>query len=70
MARRSDPERLYLAHRAGHASRLRSQAKLSEEQAERWLTAWEAEAALRGLDRRSGEFWARAWDWIAEQRGS
>jgi hypothetical protein len=69
MARRADPERLYLAHRAGHASRLVSQGKMSPSKAEEWITAWEAEAALRGLDRRSGGFWAPAWEWIAERRG-
>ena len=69
MARRADPERLHLAHRAGHVSRLVSQGKLSPEKAEEWISAWEAAAALRGLDRRLGEFWAPAWDWIAEQRG-
>jgi hypothetical protein len=69
MARRSDPERLYLAHRAGHLSRLISQGKLSPEAAEQWITAWEDEARRRGLDRRSGVFWAPAWDWIAERRG-
>ena len=70
MARRADPERLDLAHRAGHLSRLVSQGKLSPEAAEQWLTAWETEAARRGLDRRSELFWRPAWDWIAEQRGS
>jgi hypothetical protein len=69
MARRSDPELLYEAHRAGHLSRLVSQAKLSPEAADRWITAWEAKAALRGLDRRSELFWRPVWDWIAERRG-
>jgi hypothetical protein len=68
MARRADPERLYLAHRAAHVSRLVSQAKMSQAKAEQWITAWEAEAALRGLDRRSELFWRPAWEWIVEQR--
>jgi len=56
MARRPDPERLYLASRAGLLSRLEAQAHLSPEKAEEWMRRWEAEAASRGLDRRSGEF--------------
>lgn len=68
MARRPDPERLYEAHRAGLFQRLVHGARLSENKAEQSLTAWEAEAALRGLDRRSELFWRPAWDWIAEQR--
>lgn len=68
MARRSDPERLYDAHRACHLSRLVSPAKMSPDTAERWISAWEAEAAFGGLDRRTGDWWASAWDWIAEQR--
>jgi hypothetical protein len=68
MVRRPDPENLYLAHRAGHVSRLISQGKLSPEKAERWITAWEAEAALRGLGRRSELFWRPAWEWISERQ--
>jgi hypothetical protein len=41
---------------------------MSEEVAERWLVAWEAEARSRGLDARTGAFWDPAYDWIAEQR--
>jgi hypothetical protein len=69
MARRPDPEKLYLAHRAGHLSRLEAQAHMSPGAAEAWMVRWEAEASLRGLDRRSGEYWRNAWDWIAERRG-
>jgi len=68
MARRPDPERLYLAHRAGIASRLVSQARLSPAAAERWITAWEAEAAQRGLARHSDVYWRPAWDWITDRR--
>lgn len=67
MARRPDPEKLYLAHRAGHMSRLEAQAKMSPEKAEEWVSRWEAEAALRGLDRHAEGFWWPAWDWIAER---
>jgi hypothetical protein len=68
MARRPDPERLYLAHRAGHRSRLEAQAHMSPEKADEWICRWEAEAGLRGLDRRSGDWWAPAWEWIAAER--
>jgi len=68
MARRADPERIYLAQRAGHLSRLEAQAHLSPERAEAWVSRWEAEAAARGLDRHSGLFWRPAWSWIEEQR--
>lgn len=68
MSPRPDPERLYQAHRAARLSRLQAEARLSPTAAEEWITRWEAEALLRGLDRRTGAFWAPAWEWIAEQR--
>lgn len=67
MARRADPERLYQAHRAGLTSRLR-QGQVSAEAAEKWVAAWEAEAADRRLDRLKPGFWDPAWSWIEEQR--
>lgn len=70
MTRRPDLENLYIAHRMGLAGRLRSKARMGPDAAEQWITAWEAEAALRGLDRRSELFWRPAWDWIAERRDS
>jgi hypothetical protein len=39
MARRADPENLYLAHRAGHLSRLVSQGKMSPGKAEQRIAA-------------------------------
>jgi hypothetical protein len=33
-----------------------------------WIAAWEAKAAVDGLERGS-VYWDRGWDWIAEQRG-
>jgi hypothetical protein len=69
MSRRPDPEKLYQAHRAGHLSRLQAEARLNPDKAEAWISHWETEAALRGLDRRSGEFWAPAWEWIAQKIG-
>jgi hypothetical protein len=68
MARRAGPLRLYAAHRAGLFQRLVREARVSEDSAERWITAWEAEARQRGLDGRTPGWWEPAWGWIAEQR--
>lgn len=68
MSRRPDPLRIYAAHRAGLSQRLQMQARLSEATAERRIASWESEARLRGLDGRTGEWWAPAWDWIATAR--
>jgi hypothetical protein len=69
MAQRADPERLYIAHRMGLVGRLVSVTRINEHSAERWVTAWEAEAARRGLDRRIGhQWWDPGWNWIADQR--
>ena len=68
MARRADPKRLAEARRAGHRSRLIAEARLSEEKADHWLAAWEAEGRRRGLDEGMPEFWTPAWVWIAARR--
>lgn len=69
MAQRADPERLYIAHGMGLVGRLVSVTRINEHTAERWVTAWEAEAARRGLDRRIGhQWWDPGWNWIADQR--
>jgi hypothetical protein len=64
--RRADPERLYIAHRMALAARLVSEARLTEESAERWIGAWESEARIRKLDARTPEWWRPPWDWIVE----
>lgn len=69
MARRADPARLYAAHRAGLLNRLVRDARIGEATAERWVSAWEAEARARGLEERAPEFGPEAWGWIAEQPG-
>lgn len=51
------------------AARLVAETRITPESAERWIAAWESEARLRGLDGRSGAWWAPAWQWIAEQAG-
>jgi truncated hemoglobin YjbI len=63
--RKPSSEGLYLARRIAHRNRLEG-AGLSAETADRWLTAWEAEARERGLDPRSGDFWTDAEGWIAD----
>jgi hypothetical protein len=49
--------------------RLIREARISPDKTDRWISAWEAEAALRGLDGRTAEWWEPAWEWIAERRG-
>ena len=68
MARRADPERLYVAHRLGLAVRLVREAHVRAETAERWISAWESEALQRRLDARTADWWEPAWEWIREQR--
>jgi hypothetical protein len=68
MARRADPASIYLARRVALVARLVSVARLTPESAERWVSSWEAEARLRGLDGRSDDWWRPAWEWISEQR--
>lgn len=63
MARRLDPERLYIAQRMALSARLVSGARMSEATAELGVTAWESEARQRHLDARKPERWDPAWDW-------
>jgi hypothetical protein len=67
--RKPKPEAIYLARRIAHRNRLEG-AGLSAETADKWLTAWEAEARRRGLDPREARFWDAAEVWIAERRRS
>ncbi len=68
MARRSTPERIYQAHRAGTIRRLEGEGELPE-RAEALVAAWEAEAAQDGRDR-DGRWWQDGWRWMAERRAS
>jgi hypothetical protein len=63
--RRADPTKLYIARRMALAARLVSDARLTQEIAERWIGAWEAAARVRGLDGRLAEWWRPARAWIA-----
>ncbi len=49
MARKPNPARIYDARRAATETRLTG-AGMPQEDAERWLAAWEDEAALLGLE--------------------
>ena len=66
MARRSTPERIDAARRAAVRASLIGEGA-SEETADAWIAAWEAQAAEDGLERGSA-YWQAGWDWIAEQR--
>ena len=70
VAHRPDPLRIYAARRAGRVSRLVSEARMTEDAAERWMAAWEAEARDRHLDARTPAWWDPAFDWIIGQRGA
>ena len=65
MSRRANLERLHDARRAGIRYRLARQG-MSQELADRWVAAWEAEATALGLAH-DDAFWDAGWAWIAEQ---
>jgi hypothetical protein len=67
MGRRSTPERIYQARRAATVARLTQVARKSPEAAEALVTAWEADAARRGLDRFSDTFRDESEAWLYEQ---
>ena len=64
MARKPNLARIYEARRAAIESRLTRTKVLSQEEAARWLAAWEAHAAVEGQDRDERDFWDRGHDWI------
>lgn len=66
MSRRSTPERIDAAHRAGTRRRLTLEG-VSEATADAWIAAWEAQAARDGQERGSA-YWTAGWDWIAAER--
>jgi hypothetical protein len=67
MGRRSTPERIYQARRAAMVARLIQVGRKSPEAAESLVTAWEAEAASRRLDRFSDAFRDESEAWLREQ---
>ena len=68
MARRADPERIFIARRTAIRNTLTSEG-MREELAETWCHSWEMHAAEEfGLDRLTSEYWAVGLAWIHEQR--
>ena len=67
MARRGDPEKIYLAQRAGIFMRLVSYERLDRLDAEHWIARWEPEAEATGRGRGSTGYWDTAWQWISRQ---
>jgi hypothetical protein len=66
MSRRSTPERIFAAHRAGTRNRLIGEGA-TEETADAWVAVWEAQAAAGGLERGQA-YWQAGVDWIAAGR--
>jgi hypothetical protein len=66
MARRSTPQNIAAAHRAGTRARLTGEG-VSPERADAWVDAWEAQEP-REAARQDGVYWTAGWDWIAAQR--
>jgi hypothetical protein len=68
VTRRGDPERIYLAQRAGIFMRLVSYERLDRFDAEHWITALEREAEATGRERGSTGYRDEGWRWISGQR--
>jgi hypothetical protein len=67
MARRADPERIFIARRMAIRNTLTDEG-MSPELAETCCHAWEAHAEELGLDRLTSEYWTLGSAWIHEQR--
>jgi hypothetical protein len=68
MARRSTPDRLYAAKRAGTVERLATGGGFGRSDAEGWIAAWERDAEARGLLRTDPAYWPAGETWIAMRR--
>ena len=66
MSRRADPDRIHLARRAAIRNAIMASRGFDHDVAERWCAAWEAEAALQGLEPGSA-FWDAGKAWIDAQ---
>ena len=66
MARRSTPDRIFVAWRAGAQSRLIGSG-MPADTANAWCDAWEAEATRRGMER-DGRYWDDGLAWITAER--
>jgi hypothetical protein len=67
MTRRTDPERIHQAQRAGIVRRPVDAERLDELDAEHWITRWEREPEEVGISRGTVGYWDEAGRWIAEQ---
>jgi len=67
MTRRADLERIHQARRAAVRNGLTDYGHAARGAAERWCTAWEAEAERLELPR-NGDYWTVGSAWITEQR--
>jgi hypothetical protein len=63
---RSDPNRIHLARRAAIRNVIMQSRGLDLAVAERWCDAWEAEAALQGLEH-GNAYWDAGKHWIDAQ---
>ena len=66
MSRRSTPENIAAAHRAGTRARLTGEG-VSPERADAWIAAWEAQEP-RDVKLRDGDYWTAGWEWITTER--
>jgi hypothetical protein len=66
MSRHPDPERIHMARRAAIRNVIMQSRGLDHDVAERWCDAWEAEAAMRGIERGSA-YWDAGKAWIDAQ---
>ena len=67
MARRTDPELMFVARRTAIRTTLTDEG-MPPELAETWCRSWEVHAQELGLDRLTSEYWAIGSAWIHEQR--
>jgi hypothetical protein len=66
VSRRSTPERIDAANRAGVRARLTGEG-VDLERAEAWIAAWEAQEP-RTVEQRGGDYWTAGWAWITAER--
>lgn len=68
VARRADPERIYLARRSALFRNLSATGAIDELEAEHLISAWERSSAAAALDRLTQAYWQAAEAWIALER--
>ena len=67
--RRSSPENIYQAKRAGLRGRMVGSWHAQPDDADRALDGWDLEAATRGLARDSSAYWSEAEPWLRDECG-